>query len=319
MTVQATDAAREVRTSEEVRPHAWRRLKELYAHREILMNLIRKEIKVKYTSSVLGAAWSMLNPLLYLGVFTRVFKVVLPNGVPHFEIYLLSGILAWNLLSTSLGLSARSIVDNANLVKKVYLPREILPLASVGASLFDFFLQAIVLALFMAGLRYGEPGLNLLLLPLSLFTLLLFTCALSLWVGALNVRYRDTQHLLNLGLLTWFWLTPIVFPAGFLQEKLAQHSVLGINLFTIYLANPMADIIFGFQRAIYGNVNCPPVIQAEAIYEGDKVIKGPCTLVHASVGFEAMLIGAVAIGSIGLLYLFWRHFFKLSGDFAEEL
>jgi ABC-2 type transport system permease protein len=314
------DPAREIRTSEEVRPHAWHRLKELFAHREILMNLVRKEIKVKYTSSVLGAAWSMLNPLLYLGVFTLVFKVVLPNGVPHFEIYLLSGILAWNLLSTSLGLSARSIVDNANLVKKVYLPREILPLASVGASLFDFFLQAIVLGAFMAGFRYGVLGLNLLLLPLALVALVLFTSALSLWVGALNVRYRDTQHLLNLGLLTWFWLTPVVFPAGFLQEKLIHHSILGVNLFTIYLANPMADIIFGFQRAIYGNVNCPRVIAEEAVYnDAGKLLRGPCTLVHASVGFEAILIGAVAVGSVGLLYLFWRHFFKLSGDFAEEL
>src|SRR5437879_10321080 len=134
----------EVHTSEDVRPRVWRRLKELYQHREILMNLIRKEIKVKYTSSVLGAAWSMLNPLLFLAVFTLVFAVVLKNGTPYFPVYLLSGILAWNLLSTSLSLSARSVVDNANLVKKVYLPREILPLASVGASLFDFLLAATV-------------------------------------------------------------------------------------------------------------------------------------------------------------------------------
>src|SRR5438094_3905093 len=198
----------EVHTSEEVRPHAWKRIKELVAHREILMNLVRKEIKVKYTSSVLGAAWSMLNPLLFLAVFTLVFGVVLQNKTPYFPVYLLSGILAWNLLSTSLSLSARSVVDNANLVKKVYLPREILPLASVGASLFDFLLQAIVLVVFMAALRYGVLGWNLLLLPLSLIALVLFPCALSLWVGALNVRYRDTQHLLNIGLLTWFWFTP---------------------------------------------------------------------------------------------------------------
>src|SRR3989442_15475311 len=191
----------EVHTSEDVRPRAWRRIKELYAHREILMNLIRKEIKVKYTSSVLGAAWSMLNPLLFLAVFTLVFGVVLGNKAPEFPIYLLSGILAWNLLSTSLSLSARSVVDNANLVKKVYLPREILPLASVGASVFDFFLQAIVLGLFMAIQQYAVGGLNLLLLPLSMVALLLFTSALSLWVGALNVRYRDTQHLLNIALL----------------------------------------------------------------------------------------------------------------------
>ncbi len=297
----------EVHTSEDVRPRVWKRLKELYQHREILMNLVRKEIKVKYTSSVLGAAWSMLNPLLFLAVFTLVFGVVLQNQTPYFPIYLLSGILAWNLLSTSLSLSARSVVDNANLVKKVYLPREILPLASVGASLFDFVLQAIVLALFMAALTYGDFGLNLLLLPLSLVALILFTCALSLWVGALNVRYRDTQHLLNIGLLTWFWFTPIVYASGLIWERLSHH---GVWLRFLYLANPMADIIYGFQRAIYGNV-CPP-----------QVAKGPhgyCQLPPVSVGWLAILIGGVAVGSVALLYLFWRQFFKLSGDFAEEL
>jgi ABC-2 type transport system permease protein len=302
------DESRVVRTSEDVRPRPWRRLKELFAHREILMNLIRKEIKVKYTSSILGAAWSMLNPLLYLAVFTLVFGVVLGSNTPYFPVYLLSGILAWNLLSTSLGLSARSIVDNANLVKKVYLPREVLPLASVGASLFDFFLQAIVLVLFMAGLQYGVLGVNLLLLPLALLALLLFTSALSLWVGALNVRYRDTQHLLNLALLTWFWFTPIVYPSGFLQQRLQDH---GNWLWLLYLANPMGDIIFGFQRALYGKVTYldtstkPPVRVQQ--------------LVQASIGFEAIVLGGVVVGSVGLLYLFWRHFFKLSGDFAEEL
>src|SRR5436309_11520528 len=192
----------EVRTSEEVRPSARRRLKELYEHRQILMNLIRKEVKVKYTSSKLGAIWSMLNPLLYLAVFSLVFGVVLKSKAPDFPIYLLSGLLAWNLLSTSLSLSARSVVDNANLVKKVYLPREVLPLASVGAALVDFGLQTLVLLIFMAATNHFVIGANLLLLPLSFVALLFFTCALSLWVGALNVRYRDTQHLLNLALLT---------------------------------------------------------------------------------------------------------------------
>src|SRR5438094_1060994 len=272
----------EVHTSEDARPRVWKRLKELYQHREILMNLIRKEIKVKDASSVLGAAWSVLNPLLFLAVFTLVFGVVLRNHTPDFPVYLLSGILAWNLLSTSLSLSARSVVDNANLVKKVYLPREILPLASVGASLFDFVLQAIVLALFMAVLTYGVFGLNLLLLPLSLFALLLFTSALALWVGALNVRYRDTQHLLNIGLLTWFWFTPIVYASGFMYQRLQDH---GTWLWLLYLANPMAAIIFGFQRAIYGTT-CPAIVLKNTTPPS-------CQLPDVSVGWLAMVIGSV--------------------------
>jgi ABC-2 type transport system permease protein len=302
------DGTPEVRTSEDVRPRAARRLQELYAHRQILMNLVRKEIKVKYTSSALGAAWSMLNPLLFLAVFYFVFGVILRNNAPAFPVYLLSGILAWNFLSTSLSLSARSVVDNANLVKKVYLPREILPLASVGASLFDFVLQLIVLVIFMAALTYGVLGLNLLLLPLAMAALFLFTCALALWVGALNVRYRDTQHLLNIALLAWFWFTPIVYASGYMYSRLVHH---GTWLWLLYLANPMAAIVFGFQRAFYGDV-CPAiVVQTSANHS--------CQLPPVGLGWLAMLIGCVVVGSALLLYLFWRHFFKLSGDFAEEL
>jgi len=305
--MHATAELDDIRTSEEVRPSAWKRIKELVAYREILGNLIRKEVKVKYTSSKLGAIWSMLNPLLYLVVFSVVFGVILKSKAPDFAVYLLSGLLAWNLLNTSLSLSARSVVDNANLVKKVYLPREVLPLASVGASLVDFALQTLVLVIFMAATRHFVFGPNLLLLPISFVALLILTSALSLWVGALNVRYRDTQHLLNLALLTWFWFTPIVYASAFLQDRLQAH---GQWLWILYLVlNPMADIVIGFQRAIYGVV-CPASV-VRATQE--------CQLVHASVGAEAAVIAGVAVGSLFLLYVFWRHFFKLSGDFAEEL
>lgn len=303
------EASTVVRTSEPPRLRLIRRLRELYGYREILANLVRKELKVKYTSSVLGAAWSMLNPILYLAVFSLVFIVVLPGGVPDFPIYLLSGLLAWNLFASSLGLSARSVVDNGNLVKKVYFPREILPLASIGASLVDFALQSLVLAAFMLVLRYGQPyGLNLLLLPLSLFTLLVFTSAVSLWVSALNVRYRDTQHLLALALLAWFWLTPVVYPSALVQERLTQWTLGGISLFNFYLLNPMAGIVFGFQRALYGMVT--PIGG-----EGQPVR----VLVDVSVGWLAVVLALVAVASIALLYVFWRTFFRLSGDFAEEL
>ena len=305
--MRATAELEDVRTSEELRPSARKRLKELFAHREILMNLIRKEVRVKYTSSKLGAIWSMLNPLLYLAVFTLVFAVVLNSTIHPFPVYLLSGLLAWNLFSGSLSLGVRSIVDNANLVKKVYMPREVLPLASLGASMVDFGLQLIVLIVFMAGLRYGVLGWNLLLLPLAILTLVVLCAAFAFWVGALNVRYRDTQHLLNLALLTWFWFTPIVYQSGFLQAKLQEQ---GTWLWLLYLANPLAPVIFGFQRALFGKVG-------PCVHHPGHVPQ--CILVNASVGWEAMLLGFVLLGGLVLLYLFWRKFFTLSGDFAEEL
>ncbi len=257
-----------IRTSEAPTFHLLARVGELARTREILGNLVRKEVKVKYKSSVLGAAWSMLNPMF----------------------------------ATSLALASRSVVDNANLVTKVYFPREILPLASEGTALVDFALQGLVLVLFMLGFRYNAIGLNLLLLPLAMFALVAFTAALALWVSALNVRYRDTQYLLNLSLLAWFWLTPVVYPGGFVYTKLALHHPW---LFRLFLVNPMADIVFGFQRALYAHV-----------YAGDPA---RLVLIPVSLGWLALLLGAVSVGSLFLLWLAWRTFFRLSGDFAEEL
>jgi ABC-2 type transport system permease protein len=299
----ATEVA--VRTSEPPKLHTLSRLRELAGAREILGNLIRKEVKVKYKSSVLGMAWSMLNPLLYLVVFSLVFTVVLPNDVPRFPVYLLSGLLAWSLFSSALGMAVRSVVDAGNLVNKVYFPRELIPLASVGAALVDFALHSVVLVVFMLALRYGVWGANLLLLPLSFFALLAFTTAIALWVSALNVRYRDTQHLLGVALLMWFWLTPVVYPSGFLSERLASLQVFGVSGYHLALANPMTGIVLGFQRALYGVVT-PPGSEAPV-------------LLPVGLTWLATLVGAVAIGSIALLWLTWRTFFRMSGDFAEEL
>ena len=222
---------------------------------------------------------------------------IVNESIHPYAVYLLSGLLAWNLFSGSLSLGVRSVVDNANLVKKVYMPREVLPLASLGASMVDFGLQLLVLVVFMLALRHVVVGWNLLLLPLAFIVLLVLTAAFSLWVAALNVRYRDTQHLLNLALLAWFWFTPIVYSSGGLQARLQHH---GDWLWLLYLSNPLAAVIFGFQRALFGNV-------------------GPCGPVPPSVGWEAMLLGCVLVGGLVLLYVFWRKFFSLSGDFAEEL
>jgi ABC-2 type transport system permease protein len=294
-----------VRTSEPPRLKPLSRLRELRAAREILANLVRKEVKVKYASSVLGAAWSMLNPVLYLAVFTLVFAVVLRNDLPHYPVYLLSGLLAWNLFATSLGLASRSVVDNANLVTKVAFPREILPLSSIGTALVDFVLQAVVLVAFMLVFGHGIGGLGLLLLPLAMLALLLFTSALAFWVSGLNVRYRDTQHLLGLALLAWFWVTPVVYASGFVYERLTEA---GTGWWTLFLANPMADVVMGFQRALYGTVSTTS--------ESGTSVQ---ILPPVSLGWMAALLGAVCVGSLVLLALAWRTFFHLSGDFAEEL
>jgi ABC-2 type transport system permease protein len=311
--VIAHDTTVTERTSEEPKLHVVRRSRELWAYREILVNLIRKELKVKYTASVLGAVWSLLNPVVFLAVFTFVVKV-LGNSTPNYPVFLLAGLLPWNLFSVALGNGARSVIDNGNLVKKVYFPREILPLSVVGVALVDFALQSVVLFLFIIVSGYGFHAEALVLYPLSFLTLMVFTTAMILWISAMNVRYRDVQHLVGLALLVWFWMTPIVYPGGLVQDRLtAPTAPFTPHLFTIYLLNPLTPIVSGFQRALYATVRAP----------GFDKVTHTVTSVHVlpdvSLSWLVGVIGLVLAGSVVLLYLTWRLFFHLSGDFAEQL
>jgi ABC-2 type transport system permease protein len=280
------------------------RLRELIAHREVLVNLIRKELKVKYTASVLGAVWSLLNPVVFLAVFSFV-AAVFRNRVPDFPVFLLSGLLAWNFFANTMQGGASSVIDNANLVKKMAFPREILPLSSVGVALFDFGLQSAVFLVFIGVSGHGFHLPELWLLPLVLVVTIVFATALTLWTAALNVRYRDVGHLLNLALLVWFWATPIVYQGWLVQDKLESIRILGFDAWVLYLLNPVAVIVLGFQRALYGVVVPAP---------GEDPV-----LPLISVSGQASMLLALLGVSVLLLFLAWRSFFHRSGDFAEEL
>ena len=293
------------RTSDSPHLKVGERFRLLVAHREILLNLVRKELKVKYAASVLGAIWSLLNPLVYLAVFTFVSKV-LGGGIPNYPIYLLSGLLAWNLFNSVIGIGARAVLDNSNLVKKVAFPHEILPLSTVGVALVDFALQSFVLLVYMVGFfvvtRTGFDPSGLVLWPLAFVTLVVLTSALSLWFSALNVRYRDVGHLLNIALLVWFWATPIVYAAFQVQDLLEDRAA----LFALYLSNPLVTIVAGFQRALYDAIDAGDPAAAKILFD-------------EPLGWYAMLLGFVLVASLVILRLAWGYFFSRSGDFAEEL
>lgn len=274
-----------------------RRLADIWGYRELLVGLVRKELKVKYKNSILGFLWSMLNPALYLVVFYIVFQLVLKAGIPNFAIFLLSGLLVWNLFSTGLAGATASIVANAAIVKKVSFPREILVMASVGASLVHFMLQATVMVAALALLTYAPSPGYLLLVPVALFALLLFTCAVGILLSAVNVYLRDTQHLLELTLLAWFWATPIVYQYRLVAERLGDNVWL-------YRLNPITPIVLTFQRAIYAHTdpNGMPILPAG---------------VNANwyIGHLAVVIAVSAVIFLIALAVFGR----LEGNFAEEL
>jgi ABC-2 type transport system permease protein len=291
------------RTSEPPRLRVGVRLRELAGYREILWNLVRKELKVKYTASVLGAVWSLLNPVVFLVVFSFVQKV-LGGAVAPYPPFLLAGLLAWNLFNVSVLNGAQSVIANANLVKKVYFPREILPLATVGVGLVDFVLQSAVFLLFLLVFGYGFQA-SVWLYPFAFVDLLLFSVALTAVVSSLNVRYRDVQHLIGLALLVWFWVTPIVYPIGKVYEYLWKSpNAWKHAAWYAYLANPMTWVVNGFQKALFHpsdpNVTPPPL--------------APFTTEQLAL---ALSIGAVVL--LLFVYLAWRLYFSMSGDFAEEL
>ena len=272
------------------------RLLQIWRYRELLVTLVHKELKVKYKNSALGFFWSLLNPALYLVVFYIVFQYFLPSGIPFFAIFLLSGLLPWNLYSTSVSGATASIVANSALVKKVWFPREVLALASVGAAIVHFFLQMIVLVLALGIFQFApSPKYALLLVP-ALLTMILLASALGIALAAANVYLRDTQHLLELLLLAWFWMTPIVYPFSSVAERLGSSRWL-------YLLNPVTPIVIAFQRAIFNKTSA----------------SGLEILPDESLLWYLRNLGVVALVSVALLVGALALFNRLEGDFAEEL
>ena len=186
----------------------WLRLGELWRARELFVFLVRKEIKVKYKNSVLGFLWSMLNPALTLAVFYVLFTFFLPNGIPNFVIYMFSAMLVWNLFQTAVLTGTSTIVSNAAIVKKVAFPREILSLASVGSAFMFFLFQSIVLLVFMIAFWHRPDWSALWLVIPALAAIIVFAAALAVFLSAVNVYLRDTQHLVEVILMAWFWAIP---------------------------------------------------------------------------------------------------------------
>jgi ABC-2 type transport system permease protein len=282
-----------------------RQIREIWAYREFLVLSVRTQLKVKYKNSALGFFWSMLNPALYLVVFYIVFQLILKNGIPNFPIFLLSGLLVWNLFSTAIAGATGSIVGGAPIVKKVSFPREILPLSAVGAGLVHFFLQGIVLVLALVAFRYSIGWVYLPLLVPALLTILLLSGALGLFLSAINVKLRDTAHMVELAMLAWFWMTPIVYPFMLIESR-------GGLLPTLYKLNPVLWVVLTFQRAIYNQTD--PTTTVNGVKTTTAILPP-----DAGVSYYAWHLAAVFGVSLVLFVLGLAHFGRVEGNFSEEL
>lgn len=212
-------------------------------YRDLLYNLVVRDLKVRYKHSALGFFWSLLNPLLLMAVFTFVFTQLLPSDKtrPAFPVFFLCALLPWNWCATAVMGTLSSIVGNGHLIKKVYFPREMLPVSVVLSTMVNFLLSIPALLLLMALLR---PNFNahMAWVPLLVVTQMLFLIGLGFLLSSLNVFFRDTSVLVEVGLSAWFFLTPIIYDA---KDVAGQFS----NL--MYYLNPMASIIANYRDIFY--------------------------------------------------------------------
>jgi lipopolysaccharide transport system permease protein len=183
----------------------------LFRYRELLKNLVFKDLKLKYRGSVLGFLWSLFNPLLMIGVYTFAFKYIIGNRIPDFVFYVMLGILAWTFFVNSLMMSTGAIVDNSGLLKSVFFPRAILPIASVLFNFAQYLLTVLVFLPVMMALYDRPLAAPMLAYPVFLVLQLLFTVGLALLVATWTAFFRDVKHFLEIFLAVLFWLTPIVY------------------------------------------------------------------------------------------------------------
>ncbi|HZD64970.1 MAG TPA: ABC transporter permease [Acidimicrobiales bacterium] len=293
------------------------RLRLLWAYRNLFVGLVRKELKVRYKNSFLGFLWSLLNPALVLLIYFFVFQLVLGSGIPDFAIFLMAGLLAYNLFNYATMNATNTMVANSGIVKKVAFPREILALATVGAGVVFFFLQALVLVIALLAFRYQPAWSYLWLVAPALLALVLLVAALAVFLAAVNVYLRDTQHLVEIIVGTaWFWATPIVYSYEQIVGHFSQHGIPS----WLPLLNPLADIVLAFQRGIYGKVNGGNAARAaHSLKPGAAFQAGTKILPAFGQWWYLWHVLIVAGLGIGLLVAALAVFGRLEGNFAEEL
>lgn len=225
-------------------------LADLWAYRELVFFLTWRDIKVRYKQAALGIGWAVLQPLMTMVIFSVIFgrfAGLSPDpGIPQdwYPVFTFAGILPWQLFQGALQRAGVSLVGNSNLLTKVYFPRLIIPISAVGAGLVDFAISFLV----MVGLMifFGVPfSWNLLWLPLLVLLVIATALAVGLWLSAMNVQYRDIQHMIPFLLQAWMYASPVAYSINMIEVSPTWRLVYGLN--------PMAGVIQGFRWALLGS------------------------------------------------------------------
>lgn len=235
----------------------WRMLdfRELWAYRELLWVLAGRDVRVRYKQTVLGAGWAILRPLLTMIIFTIVFGRLakMPSDGYPYSVWVYAALLPWTFFASAVGSSGQSLVGSASLISKVFFPRLIVPLSSIGSALVDLLVSTVVLFVLMAWYGVGWTW-NLAVVPLLLVAVTFTALGIGTLLSALTVAYRDFTHLLPFLLQTWMYLTPVVYPVSLVPDRWR---------FLLYL-NPMAGLSEGFRSAFLGKAFDFPALALSA-------------------------------------------------------
>jgi ABC-2 type transport system permease protein len=253
--------------------------REIYQYRGMLWGMVSSDLRTRYKGSVFGFLWTFLNPLLMLLVYGMVFKTVMRVSLPHYLVFLFIGLLGWNLFATSI-LSAVSVINRqSSIIKKIYFPREILPISIVLASTINYLLSLVILLPFLifSGLY---PNWDWVFLPIILLFEVIFSIGLSLFFSAINVFLRDVEHILGIVVMAWFYMTPIVYSLSMIPKGYVQ----------LFKINPVVGFIVSYQDILY---------------------------YHLPPRWKLFLYSAII--SLMVLAFGWMVFRRLNRRFAEEV
>ncbi len=278
------------------------KLVDLWRARQLVAQLVRKELKVRYRNSALGFLWSMLTPALMTVVFSVLFTLVIRIPVDDFAAFFLAGYLLWQFFQNSCQGAIHSVVTNADLVKKVYFPREVLPLSHVLAQLVHLLLALLVVFPYLAFMRGVGVLVHLPAALLAIALLTVFVSGVAMWFAAVNVVFRDLQELFVVIFLVWFYATPVLYPLALVVAQVGADSFIA----NVLAVNPMTWFVEAFRTPLYGTVVTSGVAMPP-------VVSGPPTWPSAgSIG----LASAWAVGGfVGGYVVFLRR----ARTFAKEV
>ncbi|MFW6679574.1 ABC transporter permease [Lacrimispora sp. AGF001] len=255
-------------------------MNELYVYREMIFSLVRRDLKGRYKGSVLGFLWTFLNPLLQLGVYTLVFSVIMRNGIKDYYLFLFVALIPWIFFSTCVSGGATCIMTQKEMVKKIYFPRQVLPLAFVTSQFVNMLLSFVVV---IPILIISDKGIDLLavtFLPLIMIIEYILALGMAMLVSAITVYLRDTEYILGIITMAWQFLSPVIYSIDQVPEEIRP----------IFLLNPMTSILTAYRDILY----------------------------YKQVPQVSTLLNAVLMG-VGLMLISLFVFHKLSKRFAEEL